>query len=157
MKKTTKRPNRSKLGPPHKICPEAPGAAPHAAPQLALEPFDALKWTDAHREIQRSLAELHQLAARCQLAQICRELLPEAKELAQRGRPRLLATLARILAEPALDVALPPSAAGDAAHSDDSPMQIELIHNVSRPIHSLEQLKAEQQRLDAAREKLLTK
>jgi hypothetical protein len=96
------------------------------------------------------------LAARCQLAQICRELLPEAKKLAQRGRPRLLATLARILAEPALDVALPPSAAaGDAAHSDDSPMQIELIHNVSRPIHSLEQLNAEQQRLNAAREKLL--
>jgi hypothetical protein len=96
------------------------------------------------------------LAARCQLAQICRELLPEAKELAQRGRPRLLATLARIGAEPALDVALPPSA-GDAAHSDDSPKQIEPIHNVSRPIHSLEQLNREQQRVDAVREKLLPK
>jgi hypothetical protein len=40
------------------------------------------------REIQRSLAELHQLVARCHLARICRELLPEAQELAQRGRPR---------------------------------------------------------------------
>jgi hypothetical protein len=65
------------------------------------------------REIQRSLAELHQLAARCHLARICRELLPEAQELAQRGRPA------------------------------DAPVQIELIHNVSRRIRSLEELNRE--------------
>ena len=108
------------------------------------------------REIQRSLAELHQLAARCHLARICRELLPEAQELAQRGRPRLLATLARILAEPALDVSLPPPA-GDAVAPDDAPVQIELIHNVSRPIRNVDELNREQAHLDRAREKLLSR
>lgn len=122
----------------------------------AAEPFDPLKWTDAQRDIARSLAELHQLAARCQLAQICRELLPEAQELAQRGRPRLLATLARILAEPALDVSLPPPTAGDTA-PPGPPLAIELIHHVTRPIRTLDELEREQQRLDAARKKLLPK
>jgi hypothetical protein len=149
-----KRKRKRKLGPPEKI------RGRKRSPAIAAEPpaqdFDALHWTDTQRELQRSLAELHQLAARCHLARICRELLPEAQELAQRGRPRLLATLARILAEPALDVSLPPPA-GDAAAPDDAPVQIELIHNVSRPIRSIAELNSEQQRLDDARKKLLTK
>ena len=149
-----KRKRKRKLGPPEKK------RAERRAPAISAEPpaqdFDALHWTDTQRELQRSLAELHQLAARCHLARICRELLPEAQELAQRGRPRLLATLARILAEPALDVSLPPPA-GDAGAPDDAPVQIELIHNVSRPIRNLDELTREQQRLDDARKKLLTK
>ena len=140
---------KRKLGPPEKK------PAERRAPAIAAEPrtqdFDALQWTDAHRELQRNLAELHQLAARCHLARICRELLPEAQDLAQRGRPRLLATLARILAEPALDVALPPpTAAGDTA-PPGPPLAIELIHHVARPIRSIDELEREQQRLDHAR------
>jgi hypothetical protein len=150
MKQTRQRTKNNKTGPPEKI------RGRKRAPAIAAEPFDALHWTDTQRELQRSLAELHQLAARCHLARICRELLPEAQELAQRGRPRLLATLARILAEPALDVSLPPPA-GDAGAPDDAPVQIELIHNVSRPIRNLDELTREQQRLGDARKKLLTK
>jgi hypothetical protein len=37
------------------------------------------------------------------------------------------------------------------------PVAIELIHNVARPIRTLDELNREQQRIDRAREKLLAK
>jgi hypothetical protein len=83
-------------------------------------------------------------------------LLPEARELAMRGRPRLLANLGRILSQPALDVSLPPPAC-ESHPPDDAPLQVELIHHVSRPIHTLEEFNREQQHFDRAREKLLAK
>jgi hypothetical protein len=81
-------------------------------------------------------------------------LRSEAHELAKRGRPHLLATLARILSEPALDVSLPPPA-GESHTGGDAPLPVELIHHVSPPIHTLEELNREQAQLDRAREKLL--
>lgn len=41
-----------------------------------------------------------QAAARRQIAAIARDLLPDAAALARRGRPRLLAVCAKILADP---------------------------------------------------------
>jgi hypothetical protein len=126
-----------------------------AAEARPAEQFDVLSWTDEQREIHRAIAEVHQIAARCRLAEIVRELMPEAHELATRGRPRLLATLARILAEPALSASLsPPPSAGE---NDGPPLQVELIHHVARPIRTIDELNREQEHLDKARVRLLGK
>jgi hypothetical protein len=61
--------------------------------------------------------------------------------------------LARILSEPAVPAALPPCNGGDGR----APVAIELIHNVARPIRTLDELNREQQHLDHGRAKLLTK
>lgn len=119
------------------------------------EPLDVLSWTDDQRELHRAIAEVHQLAAKCRLAEIVRELMPEARDLAARGRPRLLATLARILSDPALSAAPPPLIENPQNAGDDGPMRFALVHSVARPINSLEQLNEEQRRLDVSRARLL--
>ena len=87
-------------------------------------------------------------------APLSAQLLPEAQLLANRGRPCRLATLGRILSQPTLNVSLPPPA-GESHSPDDAPLQVELIHHVSRNIRTLEELNREQAHLDRAREKLL--
>jgi hypothetical protein len=62
-----------------------PSTSPAAATQ-DKSAFDVLSWTDEQRELHRAIAEVHQLAARCRLAEIVRELMPEAHELAARAQ-----------------------------------------------------------------------
>ena len=45
-------------------------------------------------------AALHQVQASTRLIAIARDLLPQAASYARKGRPRLLAVLAKIIAEP---------------------------------------------------------
>jgi hypothetical protein len=77
----------------------------------------------------------------------------EAQELPKRGRPRVLATLARILAEPALSATLPTEPSTEP--TDRPPLHVELIHHVPRPIRTLDELNRKQHHLDRTAKKLL--